>query len=105
MKSTLSLSLLILVVLLALSASRGRGVRAQNYFCGEETICVNGSVYNTCIKTPTSLPSVDVHVAGDWYVDRPNSHCGAYRCYYLFACECGAPLSSRLCTSAEKNNA
>jgi hypothetical protein len=46
-----------------------------------------------------------VHVSGDWYIDRPNSHCGAYKCYYFLACECGAPLSSRLCSSAEKNNA
>jgi len=104
MKTTRLLTLVILTILLFLTGSGGRISRAQHH-CGQPTECVNSQVRNTCIPVPTTLPSVNVNLTGDWYVDSPNSHCGAYRCYYLFSCECGSPLSSRLCTSAEKRDA
>lgn len=60
--------------------------------------------FNTCIPSPTSLPALNIHAAGDWYTEELNGHCGAKRFLYLFAKPCGPPLAWRLCTSSEKNS-
>lgn len=73
--------------------------------CGSPTECINSVVNNTCIKTGTSLPSIDVNSGGQWYVQNAGSHCGARRKWGFLTEECGPPLSSRLCTFAERTTA
>jgi hypothetical protein len=103
-KAVRLLTFIILTTLLAFNIPGERVSLAQHY-CGTPTICTSGGATNNCIPVPTSLPAINLTEAGDWYIDAPNSHCGASRCYYLFACECGAPISSRLCTGSEKGSA
>lgn len=90
------------ILLLAGTLPDNQPSYAQTHYCGDPTECINSDYVNTCIKTATSLPAINLQIAGDWYIDRPNSHCGARKCYFFMACECGPPLSSRLCTSGEK---
>ena len=92
------------VMALLLAAASDGNVSVAQHFCADTVECLNGTV-NTCIKTPTSLPAVNVNVGGGWYVENAGSHCGAAKCYVFLACECGPPLSSRLCTSTEKGSA
>lgn len=95
---------ILLATALLLTAISDGHVSMAQHFCAETVECLNGTI-NTCIKTPTSLPSVNASVAGDWYLENAGSHCGAAKCYVFLVCECGPPLSSRLCTSAEKGSA
>jgi hypothetical protein len=57
------------------------------------------------MKTPfTSLPAVNIHASGDWYVSNVNGHCGAKTFLILFSKACGPPLAERICTSGERNS-
>lgn len=82
-------------------ASENRTSRAQ--VCGSERGCYT-DFFNTCIPAPTSFKTVNVHAAGDWYVEDVNGHCGAKKFLFIFAKPCGPPLSFRLCTSTEKQS-
>jgi hypothetical protein len=79
--------------------SEVRPARAQ--VCGSERGCY-ASFPNTCIPAPTSIPTVNVHSAGDWYVNDLKGYCGAKRFLVLFVRPCGPPKAVRLCTNAEK---
>lgn len=83
-------------------SSEIRTSRAQ--VCGSERGCYT-DFFNTCIPLATSLKPVNIHSAGDWYVEADNldGHCGAKRYLFILAKPCGPPLSARLCTSGEKN--
>lgn len=73
--------------------------------CGAVTECIDSEINNSCIKTPTSLYPIDVYSAGQWYIENAGSHCGARKKWGFFTEECGPPLSSRLCTNAERTTA
>lgn len=54
-----------------------------------------------------SLPAVDIHKAGDWYVSAGHEHdkCGEESCLPFFhelRCACGQPYGERICTAREK---
>ena len=104
-KSILTLTTFLAITLLFAAFASYKYVPYAQAICGIERGCFDDGVYNTCIPTPTTLPAVDVTDVGDWHVSNSGSHCGAKRCYYMFACECGPPLGDRLCTSEEKRNA
>lgn len=97
---TLLLTLLVLGVAHWLP-SEVRPARAQ--VCGSERGCYT-DFFNTCIPAPTSVPTVNIRSAGDWYVSNLTGHCGAKRFLVLFARACGPPKAERLCTNAEKNS-
>lgn len=97
---TLILTILVLSVGLWLP-SEIRPTRAQ--VCGLERGCYT-DFFNSCMKTPfTSLPAVNIHVSGDWYVSNVNGHCGARTFLVLFSKACGPPLAERICTSGERS--
>jgi hypothetical protein len=74
--------------------------RAHAQVCAEETTCSSGFP-ESCFGN-SSLPAVNIHVAGPWYTEELAGHCGAQNCYIILACPCGPPRGQRLCTSAEK---
>lgn len=82
-----------------------RYVTQAQVICGAPTECIDSDINNTCIKTGTSLYPINVHSAGQWYVENAGSHCGARKYWVYFVEECGPPLSSRMCTNAEKSTA
>ena len=49
-------------------------IHAQGPICGPTIECIDSQYYNSCIKTPTSLPAIDVHASGDWYVENAGGH-------------------------------
>lgn len=75
-----------------------QGGGTQPGVCGKYTICTD-PIINYCIGLPTSLPPVKTQLnPGEVGVYKvASSHCGARRCYLLFACQCGPPLSGSLC--------
>ena len=76
--------------------------------CGDQLAHCGGDDYPECSNHGfTSLPAIDIHRAGDWYVDagHENDMCGEKSCFWFFhefRCACGEPYSGRLCTAAEK---
>ena len=75
--------------------------RAQAQVCAEETTCSSGFP-ESCLGSNSTLPAVNIHVAGDWYTEELAGHCSAQNCYIILACPCGPPRGQRLCTNAEK---
>jgi len=75
--------------------------RAQAQVCAQETTCSSGFP-ESCFGMNSTLPAVNIHVAGDWYTEELAGHCGAENCYIILACSCGPPRGQRLCTNAEK---
>jgi len=92
---------LAIVVLLAGSVFKDSS-RAQ--VCGREFVCTSGGLYEDCYPSPTSMRPIDIHHAGDFFVDEDNlhGHCGQEDCYLILHCQCGAPLSAVICTSLQK---
>jgi hypothetical protein len=55
-----------------------------------------------CIPLATSLYKIDTSQTNFGYGFRKGSdYCGAQRCYWLFACNCGNPLGVGICRSEE----
>lgn len=82
-----------------------RIVEAQRGRCGDQAICVD-PFFNTCIPVPTTLPPVSPTWSGGYGFRPASSNCGAKRCYWLFACACGPPLSGDgLCVPGTPNGA
>lgn len=104
MRSKVSALFLLLAVLSGGVGSYRYATQAQ-VICGSPTECIDSEINNACIKTGTSLYPIDVHSAGQWYVENAGSHCGARKVWGFFTEECGPPLSSRLCTNAERTTA
>lgn len=75
--------------------------RALAQVCAEETTCSSGFP-ESCLGSNSTLPAVNIHVAGDWYTEELSGHCSAQTCYIILACACGPPRGQRLCTNAEK---
>jgi hypothetical protein len=102
-RSVLGAILAILVSLAFLLSSEIRSSRAQ--VCGLDRGCYT-DFFNTCIKSQTSLPAVNIHSSGDWYVpaEELNGHCGAKKYLIILAKPCGPPLGQRICTSGERNS-
>lgn len=96
------LCLLLLGVTLVLGIVSYRHTSQAQAVCGESVECIDSQYLNSCIKTPTSLPSVNVHSSGPWYAANVGSHCGARKYLVYFAKECGPPLGTRLCTASEQ---
>lgn len=95
-------SLLGLVLALTVAAfCFGYFRRAQAQVCAEEGPCSTGFP-ESCLPTPTTLPPVNFHVAGDWYTEELDGHCGSQECYFVLSCACGPPRGQRICTGAEK---
>ena len=102
-RSLLSAVLAILVSLGFLLSSEIRSSRAQ--VCGLERGCYT-DFFNTCIKSQTTLPAVNIHSSGDWYVpaEELTGHCGGKRFLIVLVRPCGPPLGQRICTSGERNS-
>jgi hypothetical protein len=78
--------------------------RAQAQACGPQVVCGSPDPYCSDWGI-TSLPAVNVHAAGDWYVEDITGNCGVKYCFPIgpFQCACGQPRGGRLCTTREKN--
>lgn len=103
-KQIIFIFVLILMSLIFVYLSEHQGVQAQ--VCGDEVGC--GSGEDGCSNLLMStLPAVNVHVAGGWYVPAEDlgKHCGVKDCFPLlpFKCACGQPVGGRLCTANERD--
>lgn len=80
-----------------------RRTEAQNgYVCAGTRTC-SGGFPEDCVPNGSTLPAVDIHVAGDWYTDELTGHCGARDgCFGFCALPCGPPRGQRLCWNSEK---
>jgi hypothetical protein len=101
MKLKASLLALILVSLTVAALCLVYYKRAEAQVCAQEAPC-SGGFPESCLPTPTTLPSVNIHVAGDWYTEELTGHCGTQDCYIILNCPCGPPRGFRLCTYGEK---
>lgn len=81
--------------------------RVHAQACGPQVRCGGSDYYCGDLGT-SSLPAVDTHQSGDWYIAEEdlNKKCGVKYCYPVgwFQCECGQPRSVRQCTSSEKGS-
>lgn len=50
-----------------------------------------------CVKIPTSLVPVNTNVAGGQWEAAAGGNCGTWRCFLIFRCPCGPPLSTGAC--------
>ena len=102
-KQPLFLSAILIIAILSVIFDSDEHI-SYAQVCGAYGMCLDTGFTNSCIPAPTTIPPVDIHTAGDWYVPESDlgSHCGTARCYYLFNCQCGPPLAQRLCSSSEK---
>src|SRR6185295_17627582 len=99
-----SFTLLLSIFVLSVGLSLPGDVRpTQAQVCAEERGCYT-DFNNSCMKTPfTSLPAVNIHASGQWYVSDLSGHCGARTFLVLFSKACGPPLAERLCSGGERN--
>ena len=93
------LLILLLVTIWSMSTPFRQVSEAQ--VCALERGCFT-DFFNTCMPTPTTLPTVNIHAAGDWYTEELSGHCGAKKCFFFIPCPCGPPRGQRLCTFSEK---
>lgn len=96
------LSILLLGAILVLGSVFYMHTSQAQAVCGDSVECIDSQYVNSCIKTPTSLPSVNINVSGSWYAADRTSHCGARRFLSYFTKECGPPLGTRLCSASER---
>ncbi|HEV2800088.1 MAG TPA: hypothetical protein VGW12_06315 [Pyrinomonadaceae bacterium] len=60
-----------LILLLAFAIALAAGLKSYQSLthaqpiCGQTVECIDSEYLNSCIKTPTSLPAIDVHSSGD----------------------------------------
>lgn len=78
----------------------------QTYTCGKEVRCGHPDPYCGDAAYPSSLPAINTHESGDWYVPSESfgNQCGVKYCFPIgpFQCACGQPRSVRQCSSAER---
>jgi hypothetical protein len=67
------------------------GVSLQQQGCFKAIPCLGAG----CVPVPTSLPAVNINIAGDY--QSVGRNCGAKRCFLIFTCACGPPLASGFC--------